>query len=352
MKENTEFFIPTPIVNSKETASLDVLTKSYNKLIEPSKIVILGQKVGGLIPEKVKEFSSDITKNITAQELYQQSMELVAKGFKIVEEQAAKYSISEKTILKRVNKVIPDVKITEINEICFVRSYKLSKLVNSCKMQDNIAAFLEGGTTGAIGFWGLPFNFVLSTFLYFRAVQVIAMFYGYDVRNDSAEMVIASEVFANALSPTQNDVNNEITSIISKVMVMTQASVVKQTAKKTWTDMASRGGIPLLLAQMRALANKAAQKALQNAGAKGLENSIFKEVLEQIGKKLTLKTIQKSVPVISALLGALIDTAQMDNVLKYADIFYQKRFILEKEERIMTIVRSECTIAETDSVGI
>lgn len=352
MRENTKYLKPTPIVNSKETASLDDLTKSYEKLLEPSKIVILGQKVGALVPEKVKDFSSDITKNITAQELYQQSMELVAKGFKVVEEQAAKFSVSEKTILKKINKVVPDFEITEINEICFARSYKLSKIVNSCKTQDNIAAFLEGGATGAIGFWGLPFNFVLSTFLYFRAVQTIAMFYGYDVRNDSAEMVIASEVFANALSPTQNDVNNEITSIISKVMIMTQTSMVKQTAKKTWTDMASRGGIPLLLAQMRALANKAAQKALQNAGAKGLENSIFKEVLEQIGKKLTLKTIQKSVPFVSAILGALIDTAQMDNVLKYADIFYQKRFILEKEERIMTIIRSEYTIVETDTMEI
>lgn len=31
----------------------------------------------------------------------------------------------------------------------------------------------------------------------------------------------------------------------------------------------------------------------------------------------------------------------MDNVLKYADIFYQKRFILEKGERIMTIIKGK-----------
>ena len=41
--------------------------------------------------------------------------------------------------------------------------------------------------------------------------------------------------------------------------------------------MIEKGGIPLLLAQMRALANKSAQKALQNAGQKGLENSVFNE---------------------------------------------------------------------------
>lgn len=352
MSDGTKFFTPNPIVDRKETVSLDDLTKCYNKLIEPSKIAILGEKVGGLVPEKVKEFGADITKNITAQELYQQSMELIAKGFNVVEEQAAKYSISEKTILKKVNKVVPDYDLTEISEICFARSYALSKLVNFYKTKDIIAAFLEGGATGAIGFWGLPFNLVLSTFLYFRAVQAVAMFYGYDVKNDSAEIIIASEVFSNALSPTKNDINNEMTGIIGKVMVMTQASVVKQTAKKTWTDMASKGGIPLLLAQMRALANKAAEKALQKAGAKGLENSIFKEVFEQIGKKLTLNTVQKSVPVVSAVLGAFIDTAQMDNVLKYADIFYQKRFILEKEERVMSIIKGENTIIDADAIEI
>ena len=122
---------------------------------------------------------------------------------------------------------------------------------------------------------------------------------------------------------------------------MTQSTVVKQTAKKTWTDMATRGGVPLLLTQMRALANKAAQRALENAGAKGLEQSVFKETFEQIGRKLTLKTVQKAVPFVSAALSALIDTAQMDRVLKFADIFYQKRFILEKESRIAALINAD-----------
>ena len=164
------------------------------------------------------------------------------------------------------------------------------------------------------------------------------MFYGYDVKNDSTELVIASEVFTNALSPSTSDANNEATNIIGKIMLMSQAAVVKQTAKKTWTDMAARGGIPLLLAQMRALAHKSAQKALQNVGAKGLENNIFKEAFEQIGRKLTLKAIGKAEPIASTVTCALIDTAQMKKVLEYADIFYQKRFIVEKESRISNLI--------------
>ena len=52
------------------------------------------------------------------------------------------------------------------------------------------------------------------------------------MKNDYAEMVIASDVFTSSLSPAQNDVNNEATSIIGKIMVMSQAAVVKQTAKR------------------------------------------------------------------------------------------------------------------------
>ncbi len=350
MDEKKRFYAPVPIVDEKEAASLDALTERYNKLIKPSTIAQISTKAGELIPKKIKSLGTEIATNISAQELYQQAMVLIATGFKVVEEQAAKFSISEKTILQKVNTVILDYEITELNEVCFARSYNLAKLVNAYKSQDTFVALVEGGATGAFGFWGLPFNIVLSTFLYFRAVQSIAMFYGYDIKNDGAELVIASEVFTNALSPAQNDVSNEATSIIGKIMLMSQAAVVKQTAKKTWTDMAARGGVPLLLAQMRALANKAAQKALEKAGAKGLENSLFREAFEQIGRKLTLKVVGKAVPVVSAVFGALIDTAQMQKVLNYADIFYHKRYILEKESRIKTVVGSDDIIIDAEII--
>lgn len=348
MEQNTPVYVPVPIVNQKEQAAFEELTERYNKLTAPSKITQAGKKIGNLVPQKVKSLGSDLTKTISAQDLYKQAMELAASGFKIVEEQAAKFSINEKTILKQVNDIVPDYEVTELSEVCFARSYSLAKLVNSYKSRDLVTALVEGGVTGVAGFWGLPFNLVLSTFLYFRAVQSIAMFYGYDVKNDSAELVIASEVFANALSPLQSDVNNELNSVIAKVMVMTQASVVRQTAKKTWFDMASRGGIPLLLTQMRALAHRAARKALEKASANSLEQSLFKEVFEQIGRKLALKTVQKAVPVVSAVLGALIDTAQMQRVLDYADIFYQKRYILEKESRIKSIIEGNSIVFDAE----
>jgi len=340
MEVNKRILMPEPIMNSREIAAIDNLKERYDRLISPSTIVKIGNKAGELVPNKVKEFGSDISKSISEQEIFKQAMEMIADGFRIVEEQAANFSVSEKDILKKVNEVHHSFEIKELSEICFVRCYSLSRLVNTYKKKDRFHAFIEGGITGAAGFWGLPFNLVLSTFLYFRAVQSIAMYYGYDVKNDSAELIIAGEVFSQSLSPMNNDVNNEVSSIIAKIMVMTQASLVQQTAKKTWTDMAMRRGVPLLLTQMRALANKYAQAALNKAGAKGLEKSVFKEVFEQIGKKLTLKAVQKSVPLFSSVFGALIDTSQMNKVLEFADIFYQKRFLLEKEERIRILIES------------
>lgn len=340
MKSNLNLQLPLPIIDEQEMKALDKLTEQYKRLIEPSFIASIGETVEKVIPEKAKKWGYDLGTSITEKQLYSDMMDVITSGFKVIEKQAAKFSIDDKQIISSVNQTSADFKVTSINEICLMRSYNISKAVNSYKNIDTLVAFVEGGGTGAFDFWGLPFNLVLSTFLFFRAVQSVAMFYGYDVKNDSLELVIASEVFSNALSPRMNSANNKTTNTIGKIMLMSQATLVKQTAKKTWTDMASRGGVPLIIAQIRALAHKSAQNALNKAGAKGLENSIFRDVFEQIGRKMTLKTVGKTIPFVSALIGALIDTAQMRKVLDFADIFYQKRFITEKTSRVHMLINA------------
>ena len=84
--------------------------------------------------------------------------------------------------------------------------------------------------------------------------------------------------------------------------------------------MASKGGIPLLLTQIRALGHNSAKKALEKAGKSGLEHSVFKDALTQIGKKLPKKAIPKLAMGVGALFSSLIDGKQMKNVLDYADI--------------------------------
>lgn len=341
--------VPVPVLDKREEETLDALVARYNKLIAPGNIAKISKKARELVPEKVKTLAKDVGISISEQQIYSQMMDLVGKGFKAIEEQAARFSISENQIIARINKN-SKTQISNVEEICLVRSYDVAKSLSNYKWQDYTSAILEGAGTGAVGFWGIPFNIVLSTFLYFRAVQSVAMFYGYDIKNDNAELVIASDVFSHALSPAHNDVNNEVTTIIGKIMVMSQAATVQQMSKKTWAEMASYGGIPLLLTQLRAFANKAAQKALEKAGQKGLENTLFSEVFEQIGKKLTKNAIGKSVPYFSAVFSALVDTAQMKQVLEFADIFYQKRFIMEKENRIALLLSKAEDIIDMDII--
>lgn len=320
-------------LDEKEEEMLLVLTEKYDKLTKPGFLSKTGNKVKQIVPQKLKDFGKKLGSDISKKEIYLQVMNVLADGFKILEEQAAKCTISEKQILKEINKN-SKYNIESLDEICNVRSYDISKLVSNYKNIDLLSATIEGASTGAFGFAGLPFNIALSTFLYFRAVQSIAMYYGYDVKNNDSELIIASQVFTNSLSPN-DDINEGNVNLVGKIMVMSQLTLVKQTAKDGWSKMIEKGGLPLLLAQLRALANKAAKKALEKAGKSGLEKSVFRETLEQVGKKLSLKSLGgKSVPVAGAIIGGLMDVSQMKKVLDYADIFYHKRFILEKEMRI------------------
>lgn len=323
---------PDPVLDDKEFAELDDLTACYEKMMQPGALAKLGEKAMFIVPEQVKDAASNLGKGLTEQEIYKQSLEYITKGFKVLEEQAAKLTVSEADVVKGLDGVLGKGAVTSLEEVCLARGYDVSKAANAANLQHILSAFAEGGTTGVMGFAGVPASLVLSTFLYYRAVQCIAMAYGYDVKSDPAELVIASEVFANAMNPKGQ--GNEVTSNVAKIMSISAAAGVKAAAKKGWTAMIEKGGPALLIAQMRALANAAARKALTNAGQKGLENSVFREVFEQVGKRLSLKAVQRAVPVVSAGIGALIDTAQMNTVLKYADLFYHKRFLLEKEARV------------------
>lgn len=345
---NTKTYnIPEIIIDKKEEQQLVALTDTYNKMIAPSKSTKALKKVEEKIPVAVKDAFGAAKEKLTEAEVFIKSLEVLAKSFQKIEEMAAKVTLSEKQIVKMVNEIVPNNEITTLDEFCLARGYDLSKLVNKNKFVDIGATIIEGAATGYPGFAGIPFNLVLSTFLFYRAVQSIALFYGYDIKNDPAELQIASEVFMNAMSPkTAND--SELSGAIAKIMLLTTATSVKTTVKKGWTAMAEKGGVHLLLAQMRALANASAKKALEKAGKKGLEKTAFTEVFEQIGKKLTQKSIGKAMPVFGAFVGATIDTAQMIQIIKFADTFYNKRFILEKELKIDALLGIEHDVIEVE----
>lgn len=339
--DNKVVIVPNPVIDIEEIKMIDDLKKRYDKLMEPNVIIKAGTKALEYVPDKVKNVGKNTGKAISQQDLIKQALEYAASGFKILEETAAKITIKENTIIKKLNKERSSDDITRLEEVCLARSYEIAKLVNSYRTSNVLVATVEGASTGALGFVGLVPNFVLSTFLYFRAVQSVAMFYGYDVKNSETEMEIASAVFMSALNPKQDAVNNELTAMVGKFMVFTETTAVRQLSNKTWSAMIEHGGLGLMIAQIRALANKAAQSALQKAGKKGLEQSVLKGILEQLGKQLTLKSSGRAMPVLGGVFGAFFDTAQMHKIINYADIFYSKRFLEEKEARIKAMVHPE-----------
>ena len=110
------------------------------------------------------------------------SLEIFAKDFQVVQEFTAKYTVSPEIVYQAVNKFSKDNKIESLDELCLLRAYDIRKVVEKYKIADVGAALAQGAGFGATGFVGIPFNLVVSTFLFFRAVQAVALFYGYDVK--------------------------------------------------------------------------------------------------------------------------------------------------------------------------
>ena len=67
-----------------------------------------------------------------------------------------------------------------------------------------------------------------------------------------------------------------------------------------------------------------------------------------IGRKLPLRVVQKGIPIAGAILGASVDTWQVVQCIDYANIFYQKRFILEKKERVALLLGEEFVVIESE----
>ena len=342
--DNGDWVLPDPLLTNRELAELEVLTEQYEKMVSPSKLKQLADRAGSKIPENLRaavgDAVGDLSSEIQQKELYAQVMKQVVEGFKVIEEQAAKYSVTEAQIVEAANTTLGGVTIRSIDELFMLRSFDVARIATGEHGKHLLLAATEGAVTGAPGFAGLPFNIVFSMFLYYRAVQSVAMMYGFNVKDDPAEMVIAGEVFSNAMAPSAGSADG-MTTAIGKVMLVAEMEGVKQTVKKCWTAMAARGGAATLIAQIRALANAAARKAIENAGKKSLENSVFKNVLEQIGRNITQKSLGKAVPIFGGVVGALFDVSQMNRVLQYSNIFYHKRFIIEKQERIAVLVGVE-----------
>ena len=326
----SDYIIPSPILDKREQAIFSGLTYKYIQVKKPGTVSKFADKMLNAATDNMKILGKDVKKTISETELYNQCMKIVVEGFKVIEEKTAKHTISRETIIQQVDQAVTYTRILDLKEICLIRCYDIDNLITFQKYQNLAFVLLEGSATGVLGFAGMPFNLVLSTFLFFRAVQSIAMFYGYDVVNNKNEMVIASQIFMKTLCPEEE---SEFSKVIEKIMMLnfpTAFSKVPDDSENVQVKEATTE----LFSQLDVLADKFADKAIENVGQKSFEEKVFKELFEQVGKKIAKGIMKKSIPVISLATGALIDTVQMKKLIDYAKIFYCKRFIAEKEKRI------------------
>lgn len=324
-----EYIIPSPILDKREQAIFNGLTYKYVQVKKPGTISKYADKLLNEVSD-IKILGKGIKKTISEKELYNQCMKIVAEGFKVIEEKTAKHTINKDTIIQQINQSVTYTQVLKLNEICLVRCYDIDKLITFQQYQNLAFMFLEGSATGVLGFAGMPFNLVLSTFLFFRAVQSIAMFYGYDVVNNKNEMVIASQIFMKTLMPEDE---SEISQVIEKIMMLNFPSAFSK-IPGDGENVKVKDSATELFSELNNLAAIYAGQAIETVGQKTFEEKVFKELFEQIGKKIAKSIMKKSVPVVSLATGALIDTVQMKKLIDYSKIFYCKRFIAEKQKRI------------------
>ena len=337
------FIVPEPLVDGREFAEMGEIAARYEKIVSPGMLEKARKAIESVAPERARELADkmsdaarDALGGLTKPELIAGAIEKAAEGFSELERRAAKASVSREYVVQRINAGKQAQKISDVSQICLLRAYDVAAITAAERSQHLGIALVEGGGTGVLGLWGLAANLALSMLIYFRAVQSVALFYGYDVKADPAELVIASEVFRRSLTPKAQ--SDGIEDYVGKVLAYAETATVKHTAKKDWATIVERGSAVLTLTQMQALASKVAQKAFGSGGQKAAEASVFKNALAQIGQSLALRNLGRLVPLVGAGFGALFDTTQMGKVLEFADLFYRKRFIVEKDARVRRLV--------------
>jgi hypothetical protein len=319
-----------------EEKDLERLTNLYGKFVKPSLVnkTITGAKdtIYKFTPKVLKDLTKDSLDVISDTDLWRKVMQMAADGFMILQGVSSKYTISEKDIIKRIQKTHPE--IYSINQIKNMKGYEIEKIVNSLDMSAYLSTILQSAPTGAVGMAGLPANIILSIFIQYRTVQLIAMYYGYDIKNSPSEMEYASAVLIEVISKGKVNDTGGLNEIIGKMMAEAELTSLRSALTKSnigYAQMVMNGGIQQLYVKIRAITNKAALEALNKSNTKGIENGLVKRILESLSTKMSQSAGAKAVPVISAVLSVLIDTYQINKVLKMANIIYHKRFLIDKE---------------------
>jgi len=326
---------PNPILDAREVALVAALQKDFEDFAEPDVIGRGLKKIGSALervtPSLLKKAFSDAKSMMHALLIIQKSLETAEKGFHLLTQQASRMTISKQGVVEKLS--ARGAKISTFEEVCLMRSYHIEAVLEDKTFQDTLLAAFQGAATGFFGFAGLPFNLALSFFLYFRAAQNIALHYGYDVKGDPRELQFAAEVTLQSLDP--NFSGKGLGGLIGKMMLLMPGSRFKRRLSTlSYTATEGSRGSEMLYVQLRAVANKAAERALAKAGQEGIEAGIFKSLLAQLTQRIPREAGRRAVPIAGAIVGGLSDAYFMTRILRGAKLIYHKRYLFEKAHRI------------------
>ena len=343
----TDFRKPQPIVDSREETLFSELTDKYKEFQSPGlitrqasrakrEVAEAGRRAVGWIPGVDKPEEGDLKNHLTKaskKKHVKQALATAAKGGGKAFQWCAQGTLSRKSILSRLQK--SGVEAESFEHICAKRSYDIAGLAES-DWKDRLGAATQGFLTGAKGgVTGVAANLALAAVLFHRATQRVALHFGYDAIRQESEQVIAGEVMLKCLQSSGNPTSGKTSDVFKKVVLASEISALKEALrKKSFEQMAKAGGLQLLYAKTRATANKAAKKGLKKAGKEGFETALVRRLLKDLGKKLPKRAGRRIVPIVGGVIGGLFDTWQMHQVIRGASLFYHKRFIAEKEERV------------------
>ena len=322
-RQNGQFWL----LDDREKKSQIEVRKKIDDVSKPGKVQKGAKKIIEKIPAPIRNFPEKAFETASEIEFIKVALSGSVRGTKVILTQISKLTISNETVVRDYS----PFGIAEFDEIPLVRSYEIES--TKSEWLDRVAAFTEGGITGTLGLWGIPFDIVLFAFLAYRCVQNIGTYYGYDM-SDPNELDLAAEATSWALAPTAMSEAEFSGTYTGRILLMGELTAVRASLSKSYVEMAQKGGLPLLVVQIRALGNRGAQKALEKAGKKEIENQMVKRILEALGKNIPKKYIGRIVPIIGGFVGAALNSFYMDQLLRNANLYYKKRFLLEKETKI------------------
>lgn len=344
---------PEPIVNSREHKRFSELKNKYEDFRSPSFVghqanrvkngaASAGRKLQKWVPglEAAQKNMKRMLKEVSDKQIVKQVLSETAKGGGLALRWCAQGTLSKSAVRRRLKS--DGVEVGEFKHICGCRSYEIAPLAEK-DWKSRWGAALQGIGTGALGgARGVGLNLALSTVLFLRATQRVALHYGYDAVNREEEQVIASKVTLQSLQPEEGPATGSTGSLLGKMMAAGEISALKKALERsTYQEMARQGGAQLLYTKLRATANKAAQSALNKAGKEGFETTLVRRLLRDLGERIPKRVGQRVVPIVGGVIGGGIDTWQMQQVIRGANLVYHKRFIAEKEERVTRLIGQE-----------